>query len=249
MAIAVELVAHRGHAALCPENTLEALDSAVAAGARWIEIDVQLCAGGVPVLLHDADLQRVAGRPESVFDLDPAALAGISVGEPDRFGRRFASARVPTLATFAAWLARRPGVSAFVEFKLQSIAHFGRDVVLEACRRALEPVTGRWAPVSFDRDILVMARAAGLEELGWVVRGHDELIDEAARSLPARWLFCNKRYLPPGPLPAGPWDWVVYEVPDAETAQALAARGARWLETFAVGAVREALRGEVVPAA
>jgi glycerophosphoryl diester phosphodiesterase len=247
--ISVELVAHRGHAALYPENTLEALESAVAAGARWVEVDVQLCAGGVPVLLHDADLQRVAGRSESVFELTPEALAAIPVGEPGRFGGRFPSARVPTLAQFAGWLAHHPGISAFVEMKLESITQFGRNAVLEACLRALEPVPGRWAPVSFDREILAEARVAGLNEVGWVVRGHDEVIDAAARSLPARWLFCNKRYLPSGPLPAGPWDWVVYEVPDAATAKALAARGARWLETHAVGAVRAALRGEVVPAA
>jgi glycerophosphoryl diester phosphodiesterase len=249
MALAVELVAHRGHAALYPENTLEALESAVAAGARWVEIDVQLCAGGVPVLLHDANLQRVAGRPESVFELTPEALAAIPVGEPERFGGRFPAARAPTLAQFVAWLEGHPGVSAFVEMKLESIERFGRSAVLEACCRVLEPVAGRWAPVSFDRDILAEARVAGLNDVGWVVRGFDPVIDAAGRSLPARWLFCNKRYLPPGPLPAGPWDWVVYEVPDAETAKALAVRGARWLETHAVGAVRAALHGEVVPAA
>ncbi|HEY9197768.1 MAG TPA: glycerophosphodiester phosphodiesterase family protein, partial [Gammaproteobacteria bacterium] len=47
------LIAHRGYAARHPENTLSALQAAVAAGARWLEFDVQLSADHEPVLLHD----------------------------------------------------------------------------------------------------------------------------------------------------------------------------------------------------
>lgn len=237
----IQWVAHRGAAADWPENTLLALDAAVAAGVRWVEVDVQLCADGVPVLLHDADLQRVAHRPESVFSLGSDALAAIAVGEPARFGNRFTAARAPTVARFADWLARHEAVQAFVELKPESIARFGRHAVLEACRRALAPVAQRWAPISFDYEMLALAADAGCERVGWVVRGFDEAVAGRARALPARWLFCNHLRLPPGPLPRGPWDWVLYEVGDAETAQALVERGARWLESMAVVELQHAL--------
>lgn len=237
----VILVAHRGHAAEWPENTLPALESAVDAGAPWVEVDVQVTADGVPVLLHDADLARVAGRPDSIFELDAATLNSIAAGEPARLGDRFPAARIPTLAAFAAWLRERPAVRAFVELKHESLARWGRAPVLAACREALAPAAGQWAFISYDYEVLALARGFGEPEVGWVVRGFDAAIAAQARELPARWLFCNHERLPSGPLPAGPWDWVLYEVADAAMARALVARGAGWLETMDMETLRGAL--------
>lgn len=235
------LVAHRGYAEHWPENTLPALEAAVAAGARWVEVDVQLCADGVPVLLHDTNLERVSGRFLSVFELTAAELAGIPVGEPARFGRRFAQVRAPTLAEFARWLADHGEVAALVEWKPESIERFGRIAAVDACMRAMAPARGRWAPISFDYEALVQAADAGLEELGWVIRSFDAAIEARARALPARWLISNHKRLAAGPLPSGCWEWMVYEVPDAALARSLVARGARWLETRNIGALRAAL--------
>lgn len=236
------LVAHRGLAVRWPENTLPALQAAVEAGARWVEVDVQLSQDGVPVLLHDADLVRVAGRPEAVFDLPAAALADIPVGEPARFGSRFPAARAPTLARFAQWLAGTEGVCAFVELKSQSIERFGRNAVADACMRAMTPAQGRWFPIASDYEILALAGDLGAPELGWIVRGFDPAIETRARALPARWLFCNHERLAPGPLPRGAWEWVLYEVADATLARGLLARGARWLETMAIDELHDALQ-------
>jgi glycerophosphoryl diester phosphodiesterase len=234
-------VAHRGYAAHWPENTLPALDAAVEAGARWVEVDVQLCADGVPVLMHDAELDRVAGRPWSVLGLSAAALAAIPVGEPARFGDRFAEVRAPTLAEFAAWLAGHPELRAFVEFKLESIERFGRNAVVDACLQAMAPVQDRWVPISNDWESLALAADLRAGPLGWVVRGFDAAVAARARELPARWLFCNHTRLPPGALPAGPWEWVVYEVADPVLGLELIERGARWLETKAIGELRAGL--------
>jgi glycerophosphoryl diester phosphodiesterase len=235
------LVAHRGVARHYPENTLPALDAAAAAGARWVEVDVQLCADEVAVLMHDADLTRVADQPVSLFSLSAAALASIPVGEPARFGQRFGEVRAPTLAEFAAWLIARPEISAFVELKWQSIERFGRHAVVQACMAAMSPARGRWLPISTDYEALALAADAGAEALGWVVRDFDPAVAERARALPARWLFCNHLRLPPGPLPRGPWEWVIYEVADIALAHELIGRGARWLETMAYPELRAGL--------
>lgn len=226
------LVAHRGYAAAWPENTLPALEAAVAAGARWVEVDVQLCADGVAVLLHDADLERVAGRAGSIFELTAAELAEVPVGEPARFGTRFSDARAPTLVQFSTWLADHAGVQAFVELKDESIQQFGRAAVLAACQDAMAPLHGRWVPIAADYQVLQLAAEGGAARLGWVVREFDAASADRARALPARWLFRNHRRLPDGPLAPGPWDWVCYEVGDVDTARDLLARGARWLETM-----------------
>jgi glycerophosphoryl diester phosphodiesterase len=240
------LVAHRGLAAAWPENTLPALEAAVASGARWVEVDVQLSADGVPVLLHDADLLRTAGVACSVFELEARDLAGISVGEPRRFGARFGDVRVPTLAAFANWLATHPGVCAFVELKPESLEHFGRLAVVQACLEAMGPARGQWAPISYDYEALALAADAGATALGWIVRDFDSAVAAHARALPARWLFRNHERLAPGPLPAGPWEWVLYEVDDPALARDLLSRGARWLETMDPPGLRAALGPEAV---
>ncbi|WP_035049635.1 glycerophosphodiester phosphodiesterase family protein, partial [Musicola paradisiaca] len=47
------LIAHRGAAALAPENTLVSMRKAAAMGARWLEVDVKLTRDGKPVIIHD----------------------------------------------------------------------------------------------------------------------------------------------------------------------------------------------------
>ncbi|MFI1992238.1 glycerophosphodiester phosphodiesterase [Actinoplanes sp. NPDC020271] len=72
--------AHRGGAAEGDENTAAAFGRAVALGYRYVETDVHATADGVPVVIHDARLDRLAGRPGMVADLTWADLATIRVG-------------------------------------------------------------------------------------------------------------------------------------------------------------------------
>lgn len=73
-------LAHRGDWRAAPENTLAAMRAALAVpGCDGLEFDVRGSRDGVPVLLHDATLDRVQRRPERADDLTAAELeeAGI----------------------------------------------------------------------------------------------------------------------------------------------------------------------------
>jgi glycerophosphoryl diester phosphodiesterase len=52
------IFAHRGGAALAPENTITAFDNGLTLGADGIELDVRLSRDGVAVVLHDPTLDR-----------------------------------------------------------------------------------------------------------------------------------------------------------------------------------------------
>lgn len=231
------LVAHRGYAARYPENTLPALQAAVDAGACWLEFDVQLSADAVPVLLHDASLQRTAGRPETVFALNARQLQKISVGETARFGDRFRAVKLPTLAEVVAWLETVPQVQAFVEVKTESIQRFGVERVCRAVQSALEPVRDRCVLISYDDALLFAARRAAPVRIGWVAAAWDEAHLRRARALAPDFVFANHTRLPPEPEPLwpGPWQWAVYEITETAQALALAARGIAFIETMAVG--------------
>lgn len=73
-------LAHRGDWRRAPENTLAAMQAALAVpGCDGLEFDVRISADGVPVLLHDQTLARIQGRPERVDALDAAALGDLGV--------------------------------------------------------------------------------------------------------------------------------------------------------------------------
>ena len=60
------LVAHRGGAALAPENTLPAFERAAQLSADAFELDVRLTADGEVVIFHDEETSRLTGEPGTI---------------------------------------------------------------------------------------------------------------------------------------------------------------------------------------
>ena len=98
------IIAHRGASGAAPENTVAAFQLAVRQGADAIELDVRLTRDGVPVVLHDAALDRTTDRRGLLSAVSLAELQELDAGA--RFtqdgGRTFpfraADVRVPALA-------------------------------------------------------------------------------------------------------------------------------------------------------
>ena len=231
-----EIIAHRGNAAEFPENTLQALASAVELGIRYVEFDVQLTADKVPVAFHDSELERVADREGSVHDLTWAQLSELPVGEIKRFGRRFAFTYPPSLAQVVDALQGWDGVTAFVEVKRGSMRRFGRETVLRRIADTLRPVLNRCVLISFDLPSLKILRMMTGARIGWVISGYDDATRDEAAALAPEFMFANLERLPQDaePLWPGPWAWAIYEVRDVKTARECHARGARFVESMAV---------------
>lgn len=241
-----ELIAHRGYPRCFPENTLQGIAAALRAGARYVEIDVQMTADRMPVLFHDATLERLCAAPGVVHDYTLAALSSLCPGEPGRLGAAFAGVLIPTLREVAALFRDWPQATLFVEVKGEALVPFGSEAVYGAVTVALAPIRQRAALISFDIDFLLAARRAGWSALGAVVERWEGLDDpQLARIAPA-YLFTDLAHLPPTGDLAGPARRLgarlaVYEVADPEVALALAARGVDLIETFAIAEMRAAL--------
>jgi glycerophosphoryl diester phosphodiesterase len=89
-------------------------------GVDFIELDVRLCATGELVVVHDADLRRVAGVDRRVDSLSLSELQSIDVGS--HFHSDYADERVPTLVEVveALDLRARTGVRLNIEVKEES---------------------------------------------------------------------------------------------------------------------------------
>lgn len=95
--------AHRGGVAIVPENTLEGLREAAALGPVVLEVDAQLTADGVVVLMHDETVDRTTDGTGRVGTMTFDRLRELDAGyrfTPDggaSYPWRGRGVRVPTL--------------------------------------------------------------------------------------------------------------------------------------------------------
>jgi len=73
-------IGHRGCAGEAPENTLCAFERGLAQGAAILETDVRLTRDGVPVLIHDADVDRNTEGSGTVSSYTFAELQRLDAG-------------------------------------------------------------------------------------------------------------------------------------------------------------------------
>lgn len=230
-----ELIAHRGYALRYPENTLPSFRAAIDAGARYLECDVQMTGDGIPVLMHDSDLWRTARVEKSVLDMTLDEVMQIEVNEPGRLGHRFSGVTIPLLGELVDLLGEHRDVTVFVEVKRASLARFGTGHVIERVLDVLQPVLARCAIISFDQAAIKACRESGAARIGWVLEDWSGDARSAADSLGPDYLFCDYRIIPDdAELWPGSWRWALYEVIEPELALALAAFGARFVETMAI---------------
>lgn len=86
---------HRGFSSLAPENTMKAFDLCLKKGIGGIELDIHLCKSGELVVIHDHNLQRLAGVSARVEELTLQELQRLDVGSHK--DPKFAGERIPTL--------------------------------------------------------------------------------------------------------------------------------------------------------
>ncbi|MGJ0203390.1 glycerophosphodiester phosphodiesterase family protein [Leucobacter sp. gxy201] len=110
----IGIIAHRGAAAVAPENTLAAARAGIAQGVEFLEVDAQLTADGVPVLMHDPTVERTTNGWGPIAQLTLAEVKTLDAG--GWFSAEFAGEPVPTLEEFAAEIDGTPA-RALVELK------------------------------------------------------------------------------------------------------------------------------------
>ncbi len=227
-----QLVGHRGDMRQHPENSWPALRAAVDAGACWLEFDVQMCADGNFVLLHDADFLRTGADTRRVFELDAESCHTISVHQPDNFADRFDPAPTPRLDEVLEWLSTLPDVRAMVEIKSESLEHFGCEVVMRALLEALREHQDQCVLISFDDVALQFAAEHASLELGWVLYKYDDMHRQRAEQLKPHYLICNQRKIPASESPwPGDWRWMLYDIMDPAQALDWGQRGIDLIET------------------
>ncbi|MEG4321903.1 MULTISPECIES: glycerophosphodiester phosphodiesterase family protein [unclassified Microcoleus] len=122
----LEIIAHRGFSASSPENTLAAFSRAIARGADSIEFDIQLSADSVPVVFHDATLDRITGVCGKVRETNLSDLQTLNAGK--WFSDEFSDEKIPTLKEALAIL---KNVDKFLYFDVKPHCEWSETEVAE----------------------------------------------------------------------------------------------------------------------
>ncbi len=171
-------IAHRGGAALWPENTLEAFAQSISMGAAGIEFDLQMAADGGLYIYHDERIRQahwgdaLGPQPAPLprfRDLSHSQIGQLDVSEvgQTRYPAPFApvaGARVPTLEALLALVDQQahPSFRLYAELKTDMIR---QDEAIKLGAAFVDAISGRvdrgrfWV-VSFDWRSLQIVRKA-----------------------------------------------------------------------------------------
>jgi len=239
---AIKLVAHRGYQQLFPENSLLSYVEAIKAGAQFIETDIQLSADGRPVLYHDRKLKRSSELKGAIHDHPFSQLLSSPNHEPKRFGSAYLGQTITPLSDLVTLLLAHPHIHAFIEAKSCTIDFHGTNTVYQCMTETLAPVAQQCTLISFHIPFIAHARTAGWHSLGVVLRSWKDLQKDDVQAIAPEYLFANIRDIPKkADLNDLSEKLVVYEIDSPDTARSLQQRGVKYIETFAIADMHQAL--------
>lgn len=240
MQFSSRLIAHRGWQRRYPENTLIAIEAAIHAGAKHVEVDIQLTADLVPMLCHDQNLLRVCGKDKNINTLTLADLNNTSAYEPKRLGDKFIDTPLSSLEELVSLAEANSEVTFYVEVKRQSLRTFGTETVWQAIQPILNTIEPHCFIISFDLAILHHCRKTGWTNVAPVLKKLEQLQSEELQKIKPDMIFCsteliaNKHTLNTINYPVA-----LYEVDQHDEALLWFEQGAALIESFAVGELIE----------
>ena len=235
-----KLIAHRGYPQHFPENTLAGIKAAMYAGARYIEVDIQLTADGIPVIFHDRDLQRLCQHGGRIHEYNWEQLSGLLVS--NSFNEQAKSEPIPRLQQLVEMLNQHPTVTVFIELKRISLDHWGDEKVVTTVLASLQPILKQCVIISYSKTALEKFRAISKQPVGYVCDDWQALKQNDLQTLQPEYVFCDLDSLPSkGAVKIPGSKLAVYECVDPKQAISLFERGVDLIETFAIVNMRETL--------
>lgn len=224
-----KVVGHRGYPQRYPENTIPGFEAAAALGVDAIELDVQLSKDNIPIVIHDMELKRTSSVEGLVSEKTCEELQAISCHYPEKFGAEFFPTPIASLKEVCQLLAQQEAF-VFIEIKRQSIPKVGRQAFLKAVLEASSALLDGRAIISFDWQILDLARQECNLKIGWCLDDLSDQSREIAERFTPDMLICENMQAQGKILWSGPWQWFVYGVESYDEAQLWSEKGASWIE-------------------
>jgi glycerophosphoryl diester phosphodiesterase len=128
------VIAHRGASKYAPENTMSAFRLAHKMNADMIELDVQLSKDGIPIVFHDAKLDRHSNGNGFLSSFLFDELRQLDAGE--WFSIEYQGEKIPSLKEVLEWAAGKILVN--IEIKTEAVHNSAEDGVEEKVIQLVE---------------------------------------------------------------------------------------------------------------
>ena len=138
--LAIKSVNHRGFQTVAPENTIPAFKLSKLYGFNWIETDVRLTQDSVPVILHDATINRTARNADGTEISSTINIADITYEDALDYdfgiwkGSAYAGTKIPTFAECMAFC-KKIGLSVRIELKTEAITTSDIQALVDIIRK------------------------------------------------------------------------------------------------------------------
>ena len=209
---AKKIVAHRGDITNFPENSYAGIESALRAGALFIEFDIQMNADKSLVVIHDTDFKRTANNPAYLFEIGDAETRTLSAHEPHRFGERHNPTQVCYLEEILELISHYPKAQALIEVKRESIWQWGLDFYMKKLMKALKDYEPQSIIISFGLDVLEYTKKHSKLATGFVFYDYQTSNLDIAKALKPEFMICSHTVLPEEKLWKGSWKWIIYSI-------------------------------------
>lgn len=177
------VVAHRGGAALAPENTLGAFANAIKLGVDMVECDVHLSRDGEVVVMHDPDVSRTTDGKGQISSLTLADIKKLNAAA--KFPGGYAAQEVPTLNELLDLVKGKVGIQIEIKYAAGNQRYPGIE------RKVVDAINARGMAdqvivISFDFPTLKDVKAidpriktGALVQANWLVtRSSDQIAKE-----------------------------------------------------------------------
>lgn len=102
----MKIIAHRGASTYAPENTIAAFKKAIEQGADAIELDVRLSKDNIPVICHDATINRTSNGKGYIHNLTLKEVKKHDFGS--YFHKKYKNETIPTLEEVLQFIGNTP---------------------------------------------------------------------------------------------------------------------------------------------
>jgi len=189
----IKSIAHRGFSLTAPENTLPAYILAKKKGFAYVETDIEFTSDNVPVLLHDATINRTSNGTGRIGDMTLAAAKTYDFGGWKN--SVYAGAKIPTLEEFLQ-LCHRQSLHPYLEIKSGATATSERvQIIIDTVAKT--GMRGRVSYICFQLNVLSMIKGIDPSaRLGYVVSTMTQTTtnDIAALKTPENTVFIDAKY-------------------------------------------------------
>ncbi len=208
-----ELIAHRGFPHLYPENSMLGINAAIEAGAKNIEIDIQMSRDNIPMVFHDDNLKRITGIDEQIYFKSSQELKKIAISEKEKFGEKFIDEKLPTLLELVIYLTNKKDVHLFVELKQESLKHVGVELMVKKVLSVLQPIINHCVIISYDKEALIITRKLAEQAIGLVITDYDQKTKSWSKKHQPEYLFADREAITKKQMPLwkGAWKWAFFE--------------------------------------